>query len=175
MVLLIIIPFLHGYFIGKIHPTFSVTNPPRVAVWPKCFTNQFAEFALGDGDGDSGDSTCPVPRRDRGRRDRCQLLSSAGADGLGKGTPYGTPMDAWAWWKIMFKNTGFWVACILEKLIWGIMLYQTFSDVFRRKSYTPQEGPLPSGKHTNNYGISPFFHENPGFLWSFSIASGNLT
>ena len=26
------------------------------------------------------------------------------------------------------------VACILEKLIWGcIMLYQTFSDVFRRK------------------------------------------
>ena len=27
MVLLIIIPFLNGYFIGKINPTFSVTNP----------------------------------------------------------------------------------------------------------------------------------------------------
>ena len=27
MVLLIIIPFLNGYFIGNINPTFSVTNP----------------------------------------------------------------------------------------------------------------------------------------------------
>ena len=51
------------------------------------------------------------------------------------------------WWRFLY--------------IWG--KWSSFTNL--------KEGFLPSGKHTNSYGISPFYSwENPLFLWPFSIA-----